>query len=237
MQRLLITIIAALAITGCTVHPILDTRDPQNQAIVEARRAPPLAEPVVVPVVVPGLVPARVINVVDGDTIDVEIDGAEYRVRYILIDTPERKMPLFAESSQANRDLVSGQTVYLVKDVSETDKYGRLLRYVYLGDGTFVNEELVRQGYAQIATFPPDVAMEATIRDAQAEAVSQGRGLWAGESPACDIKVNRASNGEFIYHMPGQVSYDRTAIDPARGEFIACDEQGAIDAGARKALR
>lgn len=122
---------------------------------------------------------ANVINVVDGDTIDVSIDGTEYRVRYILINTPERRQPFYKEATDANRTLVKDKTVYLIRDVSETDRYGRLLRYVYLADGTFVNAELVRLGYAQLATYPPDVSMLATIRAAQDEAILNKRGLWA----------------------------------------------------------
>jgi endonuclease YncB( thermonuclease family) len=63
--------------------------------------------------------------------------------------------------------------------VSETDRFNRLLRYVFLADGTHVNAELVRQGYAQVATFPPDVSREAEMRAAEAEARMAGRGLWA----------------------------------------------------------
>lgn len=105
---------------------------------------------------------AQVINVVDGDTINVLINGAEFRVRYILVDTPETKHPdkgvepFGPEADQANRQLVEGKVVHLEKDVSETDRYGRLLRYVYV-DGKMVNEELLCLGLAQVATFPPDV--------------------------------------------------------------------------------
>lgn len=135
---------------------------------------------------------AQVTQIIDGDTIDVTIDGVPYRVRYILIDTPERGMPFFDEATAANSKLVQGKTVYLVKDVSETDRYGRLLRYVYLADGTFVNTELVRQGFAKLATFPPDVAKEAEIRAVQQDAVAAGRGLWAGTPQG--TTVNRAGN-------------------------------------------
>jgi endonuclease YncB( thermonuclease family) len=140
---------------------------------------------------------AKVTQIVDGDTIDVTIDGVPYRVRYILMDTPERGMPFYNEATEANRKLVQGQTVYLVKDVNETDRFGRLLRYVYLSNGTFVNLELVRQGYAVIATFPPDVAKEAEIIAAQQEAVAAGRGLWAGETTTAapaGATANRAAN-------------------------------------------
>jgi len=122
---------------------------------------------------------ARVTNVVDGDTIDVEIAGQTFRVRYIGMNTPERGQPFFSESTAANEQLVAGQTVRLEKDVSETDRYGRLLRYVYLQDGTFVNAELVRLGYAQAATYPPDIKHQELFLQLQAEARNAGRGLWA----------------------------------------------------------
>jgi micrococcal nuclease len=131
------------------------------------------------PTLPPSAQPAALRNVIDGDTIDVDIAGAEYRVRYIGIDTPERDMPFYDEATRANRDLVTGQTLYLVKDVSETDRYGRLLRYVYLADGTLVNAALVESGYAQAVTFPPDVAFAETFRRLQQEARDAGRGLWA----------------------------------------------------------
>lgn len=122
---------------------------------------------------------ATVIEIVDGDTIKVLLDGARYSVRYIGMDTPERGEPFFAESTAANGQLVEGQQVVLVKDVSETDRYNRLLRYVYLPDGTFVNAELVKQGYAVIATFPPDVRHQDLFLKLEREARETGRGLWA----------------------------------------------------------
>lgn len=121
---------------------------------------------------------ATVVRVIDGDTIEVSIDGVTHRLRYIGMDTPEFDEPFFLESSEANRQLVEGQTVILVKDVSETDRFGRLLRYVYLQDGTFVNAELVRLGYAQVATFPPDVAHVDLYLDLEQAARSAGIGLW-----------------------------------------------------------
>ena len=122
---------------------------------------------------------ATVSRIVDGDTIDVSIDGTEYTIRYIGMDTPERGMPFFDEATAANADLVEGQTIILVKDVSETDRYNRLLRYVYLLDGTFVNAELVKQGYAQSATYPPDVAHEEIFNKLMQEARVSELGLWA----------------------------------------------------------
>ena len=106
---------------------------------------------------------AKVTRVVDGDTIEVDIDGETHIVRYIGIDTPETVHPTKGvepggpEASEANRRLVAGKTVYLEKDKSDTDRYGRLLRNVFLKDGTFVNAELVRQGHAEVSTYNPDV--------------------------------------------------------------------------------
>ena len=124
---------------------------------------------------------ARVTRVIDGDTIEVAIGNDVYKVRYIGIDSPEattRIERLGAEASAANKQLVGSQVVTLVKDASETDPYGRLLRYVFV-DHVFINYELVRQGYASAATFPPDVACQAAFLSAEQEARSVFLGLWA----------------------------------------------------------
>jgi endonuclease YncB( thermonuclease family) len=113
---------------------------------------------------------ATVVEVVDGDTIKVAIAGTTYSLRYIGIDTPEAGDPMGTEATAANRQLVEGQTVYLVKDVSETDRYDRLLRYVYLADGTFVNAELVRLGFAQAKAYPPDTKYQDLFAQMEQEA-------------------------------------------------------------------
>lgn len=100
---------------------------------------------------------ATVTAVIDGDTIEVNMGGNIVRVRYIGINTAESNEPCGSEATQANAALVAGQTVRMVKDVSETDQFGRLLRYVYVGN-TFVNGELVRQGWAEAVRYPPDIA-------------------------------------------------------------------------------
>lgn len=124
---------------------------------------------------------AIVKRVVDGDTIVVEIGGQEYRVRYIGVDAPEsttRQECYGREAARFNRTLVEGQTVRLERDVSETDRYGRLLRYVYLANGEMVNEVIIREGYALARSFPPDVKYQERLREAEREAKQKRRGLW-----------------------------------------------------------
>jgi micrococcal nuclease len=128
---------------------------------------------------------ARVVRVVDGDTIRVRIRGIEEPVRYIGIDTPESVKPgspveCFAKRASAfNARLVEGERVRLVTDAEPRDRYGRLLAYVYRArDGLFVNAELVRRGYATVATFPPNVRHEALFRRLADRARMSERGLW-----------------------------------------------------------
>jgi micrococcal nuclease len=118
-----------------------------------------------------------VVSVIDGDTIEVNIAGEVFDVRYIGMDTPERGDYFFWPATDRNSELVSGRTVTLVRDVSEVDRYDRLLRYVLVGE-TFVNYALVREGYATSLTYPPDVACSSTFTEAQGQAMAEGVGLW-----------------------------------------------------------
>lgn len=126
-----------------------------------------------------------VTKVIDGDTIEVE---GGIRVRLIGIDTPEtvdprRPVGCFGkEASNELKKLLNRKGVFLEKDVSETDKYGRLLRYVYLPLGAnqmlFVNDYMVREGFALVLTYPPDVKYNEQFRQAEREAREEKRGLW-----------------------------------------------------------
>ena len=177
-----------------------------------------------------GAVAAQVTAITDGDTITVRMGGADYRLRYILINTPEVDQPFGSEATAANRGLVMGKTVYLLKDVSETDRFGRLLRYVYLADGTFVNAQLVRDGWAQVATFPPDVTKEAEMRAAQAEAMAAGRGLWAdGAAPAEGGRSTTATPAPAAQPAPaagGDAALVIVAVDK-RDEYVDIRNNGA----------
>jgi micrococcal nuclease len=120
----------------------------------------------------------RVTRVIDGDTI--EIAGGEV-VRYIGIDTPETYPvvePFGPEAKAKNIALVEGKLVTLEKDVGDRDRYGRLLRYVYV-DGLFVNGELVRLGYARAVAYPPNTRYQWQLELLEAEAKAARRGMWA----------------------------------------------------------
>lgn len=116
-----------------------------------------------------------VVNVIDGDTIDVNINGDVMRVRYVGVNTPERDQACYSDARSANERLVMNQTVSLVRDQSDTDQYDRLLRYVYVGN-TFVNAELVRNGYAESVLYRPDDDQFDYFVSLEREAASAGRG-------------------------------------------------------------
>lgn len=124
---------------------------------------------------------SQVVRVTDGDTIVVQLDGREQKVRYIGMNTPEisPRQPFGPEASDRNEQLVGGKRICLERDVSETDRYGRLLRHPWLADGRLVSEELVAEGLAQVVTFPPDVKyQESRMLPAQEEARIARRGIW-----------------------------------------------------------
>lgn len=128
---------------------------------------------------------ASVVRVVDGDTIEVRVGGRDETVRLIGIDTPETVDPrspvecFGREASERTKALLpEGAGVRLVADVEPRDRYDRLLAYVYRDDGTFVNLALVEDGYASVATYPPNVAHTSEFTAAAARARDEGRGLW-----------------------------------------------------------
>jgi len=202
----------------------------------------------------------KVVRVVDGDTIEVEINGKTEPVRYIGIDTPETVDPrkpvqcFGVEASKKNKELVDGKMVRLEKDITDRDKYNRLLRYVWLGS-TLINQVLVERGYAKSYSYPPDVKYQDKFVTAEREARENKLGLWtacgfeatattpataqtssSASNPSCTIKGNISASGEKIYHMQGCGSYTKTTIDESRGEKWFCTEAQAQAAGWRKAL-
>ena len=207
----------------------------------------------------------EVVRVIDGDTIDVRMGGETERVRLIGVDTPETVHPskpvecFGKEAANYTKDALVGTRVVLGSDASQGDRgaYGRLLRYVFLPDGTNFNEKIIRDGYAYEYTYDTPYAYQGMFRDAEQGARRYKRGLWGAacekadvppiqqiantfkdkDSPSglgqCVIKGNIST--EKIYHVPGCRSYERTEIDKSEGERWFCTEQEAVNAGWRKA--
>ena len=131
----------------------------------------------------PATVQATVTEIVDGDTIHVDLDGRDTAVRLIGIDTPEKEgrythLECYGEeATRHTAELLDGRSVGLEFDVERTDRYERTLAYVWIGD-ELVNETILRDGYAQLLTIPPDVAYVDRFRAAERDAREAGRGLW-----------------------------------------------------------
>jgi micrococcal nuclease len=194
-----------------------------------------------------------VTRIVDGDTIAVSSGDT---VRLIGIDTPETRHPsqpvecFGAQATQHATELVGpGTSVRLVYDVERTDRYGRTLAYVYrVADDLFVNLQMVRDGFAVMATYPPNVAHVEAFRAAEQEARSANRGLWgacggadtpAGQSgspspPAAPSSPNGGGGdrdcSDFSSHEEAQRFYEAEGgpgQDPHRldgdGDGLACE--------------
>lgn len=186
-------------------------------------------------------------RVVDGDTLDL---ATRERVRLIGVDTPETKHPqkpvqrFGREATDFTTSLVQGKSVRLEYDQQRQDKYGRTLAYVFLEDGTFVNAEIIRQGYGFAYTRFPFKYLE-EFRRLEREARESGRGMWAEGAAAEPIPAaadawpcpaDRPIKGnqtvrECIYHVPGAPYYPRT-----KPEKCFATESEAIAVGCRRSL-
>lgn len=198
-----------------------------------------------------------VAGIVDGDTITVHQSGTTERVRVIGIDTPELS-PRECYAQQATskmQSLIQGKRVRLAADPTQAnrDRYGRLLRHVYLADGRSVAQLLIAGGFGREYTYDRAYAGQAAYRRAQSAAQSARQGIWGGAcavpaapvpvtpaspkppaaSGACVIKGNINSEGEKIYHVPGGAYYAETQISISRGERWFCSESEALKAGWR----
>lgn len=170
-------------------------------------------------------------RVIDGDT--VELVSGE-RVRYIGIDTPElgspgRRGTLALRAKELNQGLVLGRKVWLESDVKERDRYGRLLRYVFLvpadgGPKLFVNAELLRLGLARSSPLAPDLRYIHLFRRLEREAREQGRGIWRLEEPKAQGRLRSSlpilgNKRTRIYHRPGGRFYEKMRRSPHRVAF------------------
>jgi endonuclease YncB( thermonuclease family) len=168
---------------------------------------------------------ARVVSVTDGDTIRVDYEGGnDEAVRLIGINSPEIGECFATQSTAALATMVAGGDVVMVRDVSDRDQYGRLLRYLYLLDGTFVNEELVRQGFALANDYPPDTSQSDVLGLAQSQAESDGLGMWAVDACGDADTASGLAITDVVYDAPGDDN------DNLNGEWVDIANVGASTA-------
>ena len=165
----------------------------------------------------------KVKRVIDGDTI--ELENGE-KVRLIGIDTPEAGQHYGKEASNFTRKLVEGKQVRIIFDVQKKDRYNRLLAYVFLEDSTFLNAELLKQGYAKIATYPPNVKYVEEFRQLDQEARENVRGLW--------VPVQKQTQSVTVYITRTGSKYHRAdcrylrkssipiSLEEAKGRYSPC---------------
>lgn len=179
----------------------------------------------------------KVIRVVDGDTIIVNINGKEERVRLIGVDTPESVHPDSNKNveygkiaSAFTKNKLEGNTVTLEYDVQERDQYGRLLAYVYLG-GQMFNKTLLAEGHAKVATYPPNVKYVSDFLSIQKTAQANKKGVWAYEpfNPVSEIKYTYIGNSNSMKFHKSTCQHASSIAPHNRVELQS--RQQAIDAG------
>ncbi|KAA0964817.1 thermonuclease family protein [Sporosarcina sp. ANT_H38] len=140
-----------------------------------------------------GLIPVELVKTIDGDTIKIMYEGEEQNVRYLLIDTPETnhprlgKQPFGEKAKERNRELMSSGKLEIEFDIGgKTDKYDRLLAYLYI-DGVSVQETLLEEGLARVAyVYPPNTRHLDAYKKAEEKAKKAGIGIWTLEDYATD---------------------------------------------------
>lgn len=166
-------------------------------------------------------------RVVDGDTVEVSWDGKTEKIRLIGVDTPESVHPDAAQNnelgktaSEYSKKQLEGRTVLVEVDVEERDKYGRILGYAYFEDGTFYNGKLVADGYAKVATYPPNVRWVELFKHLQTDARESIRGFWAAEelTPIPTPTSKPAQPTPTPTSIPDNVSYKSCAEVKAAGK-------------------
>ncbi|MGF1643163.1 MAG: thermonuclease family protein [Thiotrichales bacterium] len=198
--RNILGLLVATLVAGCgTDLTLLDAPPtgarPATAAIATTNpsSAPTTREPATDRLVCAASETASVSYIFDGDTVAVRYpDGQEDTVRYIGIDTPEVGEVCAEAATIHQRALAAGKQVFMLRDVSDRDIYGRLLRYVCTEDGVFINAEMVAAGLALAKRYPPDTQYANTFKTLENEAALAGRGCLHA-----DAVGNTASDGSL----------------------------------------
>lgn len=186
MRKIIPVIAALLCAAGLYLYSQLDDEAGiSHEKLVEPEAMPSFQIDALKEGLSPGkYIDAYVKDVVDGDTIEVTYDKKEYKVRLLCIDTPESVkpgidvQPYAVKASKLVKRLVDHKQVRLVFEKGLRDKYGRILAYVLLEDGTNINSLLIRNGYARVETVPPNTKNKAYFLKLQNEAIKDEAGLW-----------------------------------------------------------
>ncbi|GEK58338.1 hypothetical protein CHL76_09215 [Marinococcus halophilus] len=181
---------------------------------------------------------ATVTNVVDGDTIDVEYEGGEERIRLILVDTPETKHPQMGvqpfgpEAAEFTTSELDGKDVRLELGVEERDYYGRLLAYVFV-DGENFNQQLIEEGLARVAVYPPNTEYLDEFEAAEADARSAGIGIWSIDDYVTDDGYEEQDGDEETSEDPSDSEDSGSSGSEESSEDVYYDNCGAArNAGA-----
>lgn len=257
----IICLLAILTLAACSANPqagILQGGTPAEQAGEAVSKEEP------------SKIPAKIVKVVDGDTMDIMVDGKKERIRLLLVDTPEtvhpnkQVEPFGPEASAFAKEMLEDQDVHIELDVSERDKYGRLLCYLWVGDQMF-NEMLLERGLARVAyVYPPNVKYGDQFRAIQDEAREKELGIWSIENYATDRGFNPEASTPVPQASPdssaglkdgascsnptikGNINSKKEKIyhvpggqfyDQTKAEQMFCTEEEAIEAGFRKSQR
>ncbi|MED4532907.1 thermonuclease family protein [Metabacillus fastidiosus] len=244
VKWMLLALVLFSLLTGCALSEETANKDVTNENAVSESN----------------FIDAEVTRVVDGDTMKILVDGKEETVRLLLVDTPEtvhpnkEVQPFGPEASQFAKEMLNGKKVQIELDVSERDKYGRLLVYLHI-DGKMFNKLLLEKGLARVAyIYAPNTKYVDEFYEIQKRAQQNEQGIWsienyvtedkgyneqisekassANENQSCTIKGNISSTGEKIYHTDSSPWYEKT-----KPEEMFCTEKEATAAGYRPAKR
>ncbi len=177
----------------------------------------------------------KVVRVVDGDTIDVMISGKKERIRLIGVNTPETVDPrkpvecFGKEASNKAKSLLTGKKVFLEKDDTQgdKDKYGRLLRYVLLSNGTNVNLSMIKDGYAYEYTYDLPYKYQVEFKSAQKQASDQKKGLWGST-------CQNTASGTLKTVVPTAIVATPVAQATVPAPTSSCTIKGNISTNAKK---
>ena len=159
-----------------------------------------------------------VTRVVDGDTVEIETGE---KVRFICIDTPERGEYYYQEAKNYLSDYILNKEVKLIKDISETDMYGRLLRYVYFED-IFINGKLVEGGYAKVYRYAPDTKFCDDLDILETQAKNKYLGIWSEIEDKEEPDINDITSSEYICDFDFYNCGDFKTHKEAQAAYDAC---------------